>query len=89
MYIACPKCDWRPDASARWQCSCLHVWDTFATHGVCPACNKAWKLTQCLACHQWSDHEEWYHDDGDLSVEEYLAHPERLTQRAPTTIPET
>lgn len=83
MYIACPKCDWRPDASDRWQCSCGHVWNTFQTHGVCPACGKAWQETQCLACGQWSDHEEWYHEDDGLTVEEYLADPARIKERTP------
>ncbi len=73
MYIACPKCDWRPDASARWGCTCGQVWNTFETHGVCPGCGKAWKVTQCHVCHQWSDHEDWYHDDDDPTVEEYLS----------------
>jgi hypothetical protein len=77
MYIACPKCDWRPDAGDLWLCSCGHEWNTFRTHGVCPACGRAWKETQCLACHRWSDHEDWYHDDEGLTVEEYIADWER------------
>jgi hypothetical protein len=85
MYIACPKCSWRPGADARWVCACKHVWNTFETHGVCPACGTAWKETQCLMCHQWSDHEDWYHDDEELTVEEYIANPQRIVQ--PKTIP--
>jgi len=77
MYIACPKCDWRPAASDRWQCTCRHRWNTFDTHGVCPACGKNWQDTQCLACHQWSDHEDWYHDDDGLTVEDYLKSPQK------------
>ena len=80
MYIACPKCDWRPDAGSLWRCSCQHVWNTFQTHGVCPACGKAWKVTQCLVCHAYSDHEDWYHDDDDITVEEYLTNPQRILQ---------
>jgi hypothetical protein len=30
-------------------------------------------VTACLVCHQWSDHEDWYHNDDDPTVEEYLA----------------
>jgi hypothetical protein len=80
MYIACPKCDWRPDASSRWYCTCGHVWNTFETHGVCPACAKAWKETACHACHQWSDHEDWYHDDDGPTVEEYIQNPQRIVE---------
>lgn len=80
MYIACPKCDWRPGAGDQWGCACGHVWNTFRTHGVCPACGKAWKMTQCLACHKWSDHEDWYHDDEGLTVEEYIADPSRIKE---------
>lgn len=74
MYIACPKCDWRPRATSRWICSpgCNEVWNTFDTHGICPGCGKGWQETMCLACKRWSDHEDWYHDDNDLSVEDYI-----------------
>ncbi len=84
MYIACPKCDWRPDAGSRWYCTCGHRWNTFQTHGVCPACGKAWKETACLACTQWSDHEDWYHDDDMPTVEEYIENPQRIVVPAPT-----
>jgi len=80
VYIACPKCDWRPDPGSRWYCTCGHTWNTFETHGVCPACGKAWQETACPACHCWSDHEDWYHEDDDPSVEEFLANPQRVTQ---------
>lgn len=78
--IACPKCDWRPHPRDLWRCTCGHVWNTFSTHSVCPACGKVWKQTQCHPCGQWSDHEDWYHDDEGLTVEEYIAHPQRATQ---------
>ncbi len=84
MYIACPKCDWRPGPAALWQCSCAHVWPTFATHGVCPACGRVWHATQCLACKAWSDHEDWYHEDDGLTVADYLADPARVREPAPT-----
>jgi|GEM_PF-1390144 len=77
MYIACPKCDWRPEADDRWVCDCQHTWYTFDTHGVCPACGKTWQDTCCLACGAWSDHEDWYHDENELTVAEYLADPQR------------
>ncbi len=36
-------------------------------------------MTQCIACTQWADHEDWYHDDdGGLSVEEYMANPAKV-----------
>jgi hypothetical protein len=48
-------------------------------------CGKRHEYTQCPTCGQWSDHDEWYHDDDDLSVEEYIANPERL--RKPIIVP--
>ncbi len=83
MYIACPKCDWRPEESDEWRCTCSHHWNTFAMHGVCPNCGKAWTVTQCSpggygGCGQWSDHEDWYHDDDAPTVEEYLSNPVRV-----------
>lgn len=39
------------------------MWNTFDTHGVCPACNKQWTETACLRCHQWSYHDDWYEQD--------------------------
>lgn len=85
MYIACPKCAWRHPGGAFWRCTCGHEWDTFATHGVCPKCATVHRITQCPTCFQRSDHEEWYHDDDDLTVEEYLANPERAAQ--PIVVP--
>ncbi|MHB8748266.1 MAG: hypothetical protein ACYDBJ_03655 [Aggregatilineales bacterium] len=35
-------------------------------------------MTQCRECRQYSDHEEWYHGDDDLTVDEYLADPLRI-----------
>ncbi|MDQ3037075.1 MAG: hypothetical protein M3Y87_32070 [Myxococcota bacterium] len=58
--IRCPRCRWAPRAHDRWQCECLHVWNTFETRGRCPACAKRWALTQCLRCHALSPHEDWY-----------------------------
>lgn len=60
--IRCPKCKWQPNRSSRWQCraDCRHVWNTFDTHGVCPACGYAWRETQCLRCHVMSPHVDWY-----------------------------
>lgn len=60
--ICCPKCEWEPNASSRWRCSCGHSWNTFDTGGRCPACKKVWEETQCHAskCHQWSPHLDWY-----------------------------
>jgi hypothetical protein len=77
MYIACPKCDWRHDGLTHWTCTCGHEWDTFATHGVCPNCGKVWTMTRCVGagyggCSQWSDHEDWYHDEEAPTIDEYL-----------------
>jgi hypothetical protein len=58
------------------------MWHTFNTHGVCPACGKVWTETQCsaaLGCGQWSDHEEWYHEDDGRTVEEFLAEEHEIT----------
>jgi len=81
MYIACPRCDWRPVGNELWVCTCRHRWHTFNTHGVCPKCGKVWQVTQCMACQQYSDHEDWYHDDDDLTVDEYLTNPQRIAVR--------
>lgn len=62
--IACPKCDWEPEARDMWQCSCGHIWNTFDTGGCCPNCKKQWKDTQCIGwrggCNAWSPHIDWY-----------------------------
>jgi predicted RNA-binding Zn-ribbon protein involved in translation (DUF1610 family) len=60
--IRCPRCGWEPERSERWTCTCLHVWNTFETRGVCPACGHAWRETQCRRCSAWSPHEDWYQD---------------------------
>ena len=62
--IRCPRCAWRPLRSSRWQCDCGHVWNTFETRGVCPACTYAWPWTACLRCSARSPHEAWYEKDG-------------------------
>ena len=58
--IACPKCEWEPDASSRWYCTCRHCWNTFDTAAKCPSCGKQWKDTQCLSCSKFSPHLDWY-----------------------------
>jgi len=40
---------------------CGTVWNTFWTGGVCPGCSYRWQITACLACRQFSPHEDWYH----------------------------
>ena len=62
--IFCPKCKWRPNPASRWTCkpACGNSWNTFETGGICPACGHAWAETQCLKCHQFSPHQEWYHE---------------------------
>lgn len=77
--IRCPRCRWRPGPEARWQCSppCNTVWHTFWTRGLCPGCGKQWEVTQCLACHRHSPHQQWYHLPDDAGTE----------ARAATTLP--
>jgi hypothetical protein len=58
--IRCPLCGWPPGAEDRWMCRCLRSWNTFDTGGVCPDCLHQWTHTQCLACHSWSPHSDWY-----------------------------
>jgi hypothetical protein len=60
--IVCPKCGWVHDGQAHWQCHvfCLHVWNTFSTAGICPACSFKWEQTQCPQCEAWSNHLDWY-----------------------------
>ncbi len=58
--IRCPKCQWEPKPWSVWMCICNTVWNTFDTGGRCPGCGKIWKDTQCLACHKWSPHLDWY-----------------------------
>lgn len=47
----------------------MHSWNTFDTGGVCPACSKVWKMTDCLSCHDSFPHEDWYHDDAGIALE--------------------
>lgn len=58
--IQCPICTWQPERESRWMCSCSHVWNTFDTGGVCPACMLPWAYTACLSCGSWSPHSDWY-----------------------------
>lgn len=58
--IRCPKCAWQPRAFDRWECDCGFLWNTFDTRGRCPACAHQWRDTACLACGEWSPHEDWY-----------------------------
>jgi len=58
--IRCPCCGWRPGRHDVWACTCHHVWNTFDTGGVCPACGREWAETQCPRCEAWSRHGDWY-----------------------------
>ena len=60
--IRCPLCGWQPPKLDLWICKCGHIWNTFDTGGVCPGCLFQWPVTQCLACHQFSPHSDWYED---------------------------
>jgi hypothetical protein len=61
--IRCPKCKWEPREGDKWGCTCGHTWNTFDTGGVCPGCMRQWKITQCLQCHEYSAHSDWYGED--------------------------
>ena len=78
MKIFCPQCGYKPTPDVMWYCrpGCHHAWHTFHTGGQCPSCFKQWRETACPACHAWSLHEHWYHDD--LPV-----HEEEVERRAP------
>lgn len=59
--IRCPLCGWKPGKPDRWLCSwCGYWWNTFDTGAICPSCLYRWTRTQCLACHRWSPHSDWY-----------------------------
>ena len=58
--IRCPKCSFQPPPDARWYCKCGHVWNTFWTSGLCPACHFQWEVTSCHRCHEMSEHKAWY-----------------------------
>ena len=58
--IRCPLCGWTPGKHDHWFCTCGHVWNTFDTGAVCPACFHQWTSTQCLKCGDWSPHSDWY-----------------------------
>jgi hypothetical protein len=61
----CPLCGWSPRKDDRWSCSCGHIWNTFDTGGVCPACAYQWTVTTCLSCEQRSPHSDWYEKVGE------------------------
>lgn len=73
--IRCPLCAWEPGRDSRWACTCLHVWNTFDTRGVCPACAFEWRDTMCLRCHEWSRHDAWYTRDDDETPSARPAEP--------------
>ncbi|MFT3946624.1 MAG: hypothetical protein QM763_06585 [Agriterribacter sp.] len=65
IHIRCPKCSWKPDGGAHWQCTCGTIWDTFSTGARCPGCGRVWEYTQCVdrlmgGCSQTSPHLNWY-----------------------------
>ena len=67
--IRCPACKWRPSRTDTWACNpgCGEVWNTFATRGECPGCQRRWVNTQCTRCGVWSEHDAWYERPPDKS----------------------
>lgn len=63
MHIYCPLCECTPEPGHLWVCECGHEWDTFATRGVCPACERVYTETDCPSCYGSPPHEAWYHED--------------------------
>lgn len=61
--IRCPICGWTPAPDSKWMCKCLHMWNTFDTGGVCPACLLRWAYTACPSCGSWSPHSDWYRNE--------------------------
>jgi rubrerythrin len=59
-HIRCSLSGWLPRKDDRWSCDCGHLWNTFETRGVCPACLHQRTSTQCLFCPRWSLHSNWY-----------------------------
>ena len=61
--IRCPSCG----MTTAWahllrSPGCGEVWNTFATRGECPGCQRRWPSTQCTRCGVWSDHDAWYEE---------------------------
>lgn len=73
--IRCPRCNYKPHPHDRWICRCGHVWNTFDTGAICPACGYAWAVTQCGCCSLWSPHRDWYRElitDGDYEFSQKM-----------------
>ena len=81
--IECPKCAWEPDGGSYWQCTCGHVWNTFATAARCPKCNKQWKNTACIphkgGCYAYSPHLDWYKNLDEWLIEQLETIKEPVT----------
>jgi hypothetical protein len=80
--IYCPRCEYRPKADDRWDCTptCGTRWHTFWTGGVCPGCGVRWPTTQCPACAEHSPHPDWYHYPPDAEIQGAL---EKQKETAP------
>jgi hypothetical protein len=62
----CPGCGWRPFAIRAWKCKkCGHVWDTFATEGVCPQCGHEHEETACVRCRNIYPNKQWRAPDAE------------------------
>jgi hypothetical protein len=81
LQVACPECGWQPDENYSGQCTCGHSWNSFQTYGVCPSCATVWQETECPACKQSSQHEDWYTFPDGGEVARYTVRARRILPR--------
>ena len=62
--IACPKCNWQPDANLTGRVAAVVIGILFLPVAVARPCKKVWEQTQCIylagGCTAWSPHLDWY-----------------------------
>ena len=57
----CPSCDAHPLQGDFWQCNqCGTRFDTFVSHGICPACSERFFKTTCPECLQTHHVDDWF-----------------------------
>jgi hypothetical protein len=62
--IRCPICQRNRGEAIAGNVIAAACGNTFDTRGKCPQCSHRWLDTQCMACFQWSLHEDWYERAG-------------------------